>query len=90
MRYANSPAKRYLERADFDEETLNDLFEAAIWTGPDSVHTARSIDYMLQQYRMDIDEVKRIDPNFDVDGREDRYRKWSGLFYRNTRPLKED
>lgn len=90
MKYAGTPAKRYLERADFDEGTLDDLFDAAIWTGPDSVHTARSIDYMLQQYRMDLDEVKRIDPNFDVDGREDRYRKWSGLYYRNTRPLKED
>lgn len=90
MKYAGTPAKRYLERADFDEGTLDDLFDAAIWTGPDSVHTARSIDYMLQQYRMDLDEVKRMDPNFDVDGREDRYRKWSGLYYRNTRPLKED
>lgn len=90
VKYYDTPAKRYLERSDFDEETLDDLFEAAIWTGPDSVHTARSIDYMLQQYRMDLDEVKRIDPNYDVGLREDRYRKWSGLFYRNTRPLKED
>ncbi len=90
LKYNDTPAKRYLERSDFDEETLEDLFEAAIWTGPDSVHTARSIEYMLQQYRLDLDEVKRIDPNFDIDGREDRYRKWSGLFYRNTRPMKED
>ena len=88
--YTNSPARRYLERSDFDMETLDDLFKAAIWTGPDSLHTARSIDYMLQQYRMDIDEVKRLDPNWDITGHEDRYTRWKGLYYRNTRPLKED
>lgn len=89
-RFASSPARRQLESSKFDMETLQDLFEAAIWTGPDSVHTARSIDYMLQQYRMDIDEVKRLDPNWDTTGHEDRYQKWMGLYQRNIQPIKEN
>jgi|GEM_PF-5054834 len=90
IRFASSPAKRQLERSQFDMETLDDLFEAAIWTGPDSVHTARSIDYMLQQYKMDIDAVKRADPDWDVTGHEDRYQRWMGLYQRNIQPLKEN
>ncbi len=90
VKYSNTPARRYLVRSDFDEETLNDLFKAAIWTGPDSVHTARSIEYMLKQYRIDLNEVKRLDPSYDIDNREDRYRKWNCLFFWNTNPVEED
>ena len=83
--YLSSPAVKALQRSDFDMETLRDLFEAAIWTGPDSLHTAVSIDYMLKQYRNDLNEVKRIDPDFDLSYFEDRYRKWNQLYIINTR-----
>lgn len=87
--YLDSPAKPAIDRAEFDIETLEELFEAAIWTGPDSVHTARSIEYMLQELRDDINTIRRTDPEWDTIYYEDRYRKWRALYRRNTDPLSE-
>ena len=83
--YMSSPARQSIDKVDFDIETLKDLFEAAIWTGPDSVHTARSIGYMLDELRRDINDVRRKDPNWDTGLYEDRYRKWRALYNMNTR-----
>lgn len=87
--YMRSPARKSIDKVEFDMETLKDLFEAAIWTGPDSAHTARSINFMLTELRSDINEVRQRDPEWDVALYEDRYRKWRGLYKANTRPLEE-
>ena len=84
--YQSSPAKSAIDRAEFDIETIEELFSAAIWTGPDSVHTARSIDYMLGELRTDINDIKRRDPDWDTILYEDKYRKWRALYRRNTEP----
>lgn len=88
--YSTSPAQKSLERSDFDVETLEDLFTAAIWTGPDSAHTARSIAYMLKQFRYDIDETKQADPSFDTKWYEERYRNWKALYAKETRTREEE
>lgn len=87
--YMRSPARKSIDKVEFDVETLKDLFDAAIWTGPDSMHTARSIGFMLDELRRDINEVRQRDPEWDVMLYEDRYRKWRGLYNRNTRPSEE-
>ena len=87
--YNRSPARKSIDKVEFDMETLKDLFEAAIWTGPDSAHTARSINFMLTEFRADINEVRQRDPEWDVALYEDRYRKWRGLYKANTRPAEE-
>lgn len=78
--YSASPAREALESADFAVETLTDLFNYAVWDGPDKDHTMRSIDYMLKNLKRDIDEIRLKDPDHSVWPYEKKYRDWRNTY----------
>ncbi|MEM0998786.1 MAG: hypothetical protein AAGN35_17135 [Bacteroidota bacterium] len=90
--YRNSPAQYALERAEFDTETLYDLFEGADWEGPGREHTIRSIGFTLKQLKNDIAEVKQIDSGADTSYFEKHHKAWYAEFTRRTReePVKNE
>ncbi len=60
--YSHSPARIALEKADFDIETLEDLFRYSNWEGPEREHTVRSVAHSLDELQQSIVEVKKLDP----------------------------
>jgi|GEM_PF-2689410 hypothetical protein len=78
--YSASPAREALESADFQMETLADLFQFAEWEGPNREHTMRSIDYTLKQLKKDIDEIRYKDANHNIWNYEKQYREWRDAF----------
>jgi hypothetical protein len=60
--YSHSPARVALEKADFDIETLEDLFRYSNWEGPEREHTVRSVAQALDELQSSIVEVKKLDP----------------------------
>lgn len=83
--HSNSPARYALERADFDVETLYDLFASADWDGPGREHTTRSIEFTLQHLKADIAETKKLDPRADTSYYTARYKEWYAEFTRRSR-----
>lgn len=81
--YSSSPARDALESADFAMETLTDLFQYAVWEGPDREHTMRSIDYTLKQLRHDIDDIRTKEPQRSVKNYENNYREWQNTYVQN-------
>ena len=51
-----------MEKADFDIETLEDLFRYSNWEGPEREHTVRSVAHSLDELQQSIVEVKKLDP----------------------------
>lgn len=78
--YSSSPAREALESADFQMETLADLFQYAEWEGPNRDHTMRSIDYTLKQLKRDIDEIRYKDAERSVWNYEKQYREWRDAY----------
>jgi hypothetical protein len=60
--YSHSPARIALEKADFDIETLEDLFRYSNWEGPEREHTVRSVAHALDELQQSISEIKKLDP----------------------------
>jgi hypothetical protein len=60
--YSHSPARIALEKADFEIETLEDLFRYSNWEGPEREHTVRSVAHSLDDLQQSIVEVKKLDP----------------------------
>lgn len=83
--YSKSPARYALERADFDTETLQDLFDNAVWDGPGRAHTMRSIAFHLKQLKGDLDEIKKIDPTAKVAHFDRQYKEWYAEYTRRER-----
>lgn len=83
--HSKSPARYALERADFDVETLYDLFASADWDGPGREHTQRSIEFTLQHLKADIAETKKLDPMADTSYYSARYKEWYAEYTRRSR-----
>ncbi len=60
--YSHSTARIPLEKAEFDIETLEDLFRYSNWEGPEREHTVRSVAQSLDELQQSIVEVKKLDP----------------------------
>ena len=60
--YSHSPARVALEKADFDTETLEDLFRFSNWEGPEREHTVRAVAQALDELQQAIVEIKKLDP----------------------------
>ncbi len=60
--YSYSPARIPLEKAEFDIETLEELFRYSNWEGPEREHTVRSVANALDEMQQSIVEIKKLDP----------------------------
>jgi hypothetical protein len=60
--YSHSPARVALEKAEFDVETLEDLFRFSNWEGPEREHTVRAVAQALDELQQAIVEIKKLDP----------------------------
>ena len=83
--YSKSPARYALEHADFDSETLQELFDNAVWDGPGRDHTMRSISFHLKQLKADLNEIKKIDPAAKVSHHDRKYKEWYAEYTRRER-----
>lgn len=78
--YSNSPARIALEKAEYDIETLEDLFKYSNWEGPEREHTVRAVEYSLNELQQAIVEVKKLDPGYSTWRFEDRYKEMRTAF----------
>ena len=78
--YSNSPARLALEKADFDVETLEQLFKYSNWEGPEREHTVRAVEYSLNELQQSIIEIKKLDPGFSTWRFEERYKEMRAAF----------
>jgi hypothetical protein len=78
--YSNSPARLALEKAEFDVETLEQLFKYSNWQGPEREHTVRAIEYSLNELQQSIVEIKKLDPGFSTWRFEERYKEMRTAF----------
>lgn len=78
--YTNSPARIALEKADYDIETLEDLFKYSNWEGPEREHTVRAVEYSLNELQQAIVEVKKLDPGYSTWRFEERYKEMRTAF----------
>lgn len=60
--YSHSTARIPLEKAEFDIETLEELFRYSNWEGPEREHTVRSVANSLDELQQSIVEIKKLDP----------------------------
>ncbi|MFN8396855.1 MAG: hypothetical protein U0176_19675 [Bacteroidia bacterium] len=78
--YSSSPARIALEKADYDIETLEDLFKYSNWDGPEREHTVRAVEYSLNELQQAIVEVKKLDPGYSTWRFEERYKEMRTAF----------
>jgi hypothetical protein len=78
--YSNSPARILLEKADFDIQTLEDLYRYSGWQNPEREHTIRAVQYALEELHRSIMEIKKLDPMRSTWKLEERYREMYAIY----------
>lgn len=78
--YSGSPARIALEKAEYDLETLDELFKYSNWEGPEREHTVRAVGYALDDLQNAIFEIKRIDPAQSTFRFERRYKEMKAAY----------
>jgi hypothetical protein len=78
--YSNSPARILLEKADFDIQTLEDLYRYSGWEDPEREHTLRAVQYALEELHRSIMEIKKLDPMRSTWKLEERYKEMYAVY----------
>lgn len=78
--YSGSPARIALEKAEYDLETLQELFKYSNWEGPEREHTVRAVGFALEDLQNAIFEIRRIDPSQSTFRFERRYKEMKAAY----------
>lgn len=78
--YSGSPARIALEKAEYDLETLQELFKYSNWEGPEREHTVRAVGFALEDLQNAIFEIRRIDPSQSTYRFERRYKEMKAAY----------
>ncbi len=84
--YSLSPARIALEKAEFDIETLEQLFKYSNWEGLEREHTVRAVEYALNEMQVSIVEIKKLDPGFSTWRFEERYKEMRAAYQKAKQP----
>jgi hypothetical protein len=84
--YSLSPARIALEKAEFDIETLEQLFKYSNWEGMEREHTVRAVEYALNEMQVSIVEIKKLDPGFSTWRFEERYKEMRAAYQKAKQP----
>jgi len=84
--YSLSPARIALEKAEFDIETLEQLFKYSNWEGLEREHTVRAVEYALNEMQLSIVEIKKLDPGFSTWRFEERYKEMRAAYQKAKQP----
>ncbi|HEX2899828.1 MAG TPA: hypothetical protein VHS96_08930, partial [Bacteroidia bacterium] len=74
------------EKAEFDVETLEQLFQYSNWEGLEREHTVRAVEYALNELQLSIVEIKKLDPGFSTWRFEERYKEMRAAFQKARQP----
>jgi hypothetical protein len=83
--YSNSPARLPLEKADYDVETLEELFQFSNWEGPEREHTVRAVSAALDDLQLMISEIKKLDPGHSTWRLEEKYKDMRAAYFKETK-----
>jgi hypothetical protein len=86
--YSHSPARIALEKADFDIETLEDLFRFSNWEGPEREHTVRAVALSLDELQQAIVEIKKLDPGQSTWRFEEAYKDTKAAYIAEMKRVK--